>query len=108
MGTFLAVTAFRSTPASDVAEAIKEWFATDPASLTAKGASERDVAQRWRGDPRAVAAVMGAKAREVARHYRRNRKSHLFDEWAYVDLWATLGITYPHPGLAGCSPARCL
>lgn len=70
-------------------------FATDPASLAADSEPLRDVAHRWRGDPSAVAAVLGANEKEIARHYRRNRGARNYDDWAFVDLWTVLGITYP-------------
>lgn len=70
-------------------------FATNPASLATDSEPLRDVALRWRGDPRAVAAVLGANEREIARQYRRNRGARNDNDWAFVDLWTVLGITYP-------------
>ena len=57
------------------------------------------MASRWQGDPQAVAALLGCDAREIARHFERNRSSRTFDDWGFVDLWATEGITYPEPAM---------
>lgn len=70
-------------------------YATDPSYLTSDLDDSRAVARRWRGRPEAVAHHVGGSAREIARHYRRNRRSRSFDEWSFVALWAGLGILYP-------------
>jgi hypothetical protein len=76
---------------------IVDRYATDPRYLTSDLEPLRVVAPQWEGDPDAVAALLGCNARGVARHYRRNRKSRTFDDWGFVDLWATEGITYANP-----------
>ena len=43
------------------------------------------MAAQWKGDPQAVAELLGCDARAVARHYRRNRKSRTFDDWDFVE-----------------------
>ena len=75
-------------------------YATDPRFLTSQPESLDVVAARWRGDPDAVAALLGCSARDVARHYRRNRRDRTFDDWGFVALWADQGITYPDPAAA--------
>lgn len=72
-------------------------YATDPRSLVSDLEPISVVAPRWEGDPQAVAALLGCDARDVARHYKRNRRSRTFDDWGFVELWATEGITYPEP-----------
>lgn len=72
-------------------------YATDPRYLATKLEPLSVVAPRWQGDPQAVAALLGCDAREIARHYKRNRRSRTFDDWGFVGLWATEGITYPGP-----------
>lgn len=74
-------------------------YATDPRYLTSELEPLPVVAPRWQGDPQAVAALLGCDAREVARHYKRNRRGRTFDDWGFVDLWATEGITYPGPAV---------
>jgi hypothetical protein len=70
-------------------------YATDPRYLASDLEPVDVVAPRWRGDPDAVAALLGCHARDVARHYRRNRRDRTFDDWGFVALWADEGITYP-------------
>jgi len=41
--------------------------------------------------------LLGCDAHHVARHYKRNRRHRTFDDWGFVGLWATEGITYPEP-----------
>ena len=72
-------------------------YATDPRSLVSDLEPLSVVAPRWEGDPQAVATLLGCDARDVARHYKRNRRSRTFDDWGFVGLWATEGITYPEP-----------
>lgn len=50
---------------------------------------------RWRGNPEAVARHTGGSAREIARHYRRNRRSRSFDEWGFIKIWEKLDIEFP-------------
>lgn len=76
---------------------IVDRYATDPRYLASDREPLSVVAPRWQGDPQAVATLLGCDAREVARHYKRNRKSRTFDDWGFVGLWATEGITYPAP-----------
>ncbi len=70
-------------------------YATDPRYLTSDLEPLEAVAPRWQGDPGAVAALLGCNPRDVARHYRRNRRDGTFDDWGFVPLWADEGITYP-------------
>lgn len=72
-------------------------YATDPRYLATQVEPLEVVAPRWRGDPEAVAALLGCSPRDVARHYRRNRRGRTFDDWGFVSLWADEGITYPDP-----------
>jgi hypothetical protein len=72
-------------------------YATDPRYLTSDLEELSVVAARWKGDPQAVAALLGCDARAVARHYKRNRRRRTFDDWDFVELWATEGITYAPP-----------
>ncbi len=76
---------------------IVDRYATDPRYLVSDVEPLAVVAPRWEGDPQAVAALLGCDARDVARHYKRNRRSRTFDDWGFVGLWATEGITYPEP-----------
>jgi hypothetical protein len=70
-------------------------YATDPSYLVSSLDDPRAVERRWRGNPEAVASHVGSSAREIARHYRRNRLSRSFDDWNFVELWADFGILYP-------------
>jgi hypothetical protein len=65
-----------------------EWFASDLTPV-------QDVARRWAGQPEAVAHFLGVSGREIARLYRRQRSARHFDDWAFVELWRRMGITYP-------------
>ncbi|MEO5664435.1 MAG: hypothetical protein ABIR39_14235 [Nocardioides sp.] len=76
---------------------IVDRFATDARYLVSDLEPLSVVAPRWEGDPQAVATLLGCDARDVARHYKRNRRSRTFDDWGFVALWATEGITYPEP-----------
>jgi hypothetical protein len=76
---------------------IVDRYATDPRYLTSDLEPLRVVAPQWKGNPDAVAALLGRNARDVARHYLRNRRSRTFDDWGFVDLWASEGITYANP-----------
>ena len=74
-------------------------YATDPRYLSSDLEPLAVVAPRWQGDPQAVAALLDCDAREVARHYKRNRRRRTFDDWGFVDLWASEGIAYPGPAV---------
>jgi hypothetical protein len=70
-------------------------YATDASYLVSSLDDPRAIARRWRGNPEAVARYLGSSAREIARHYRRNRRSRSFDEWDFTKLWEDFGILYP-------------
>lgn len=72
-------------------------YATDPRYLTSDLEPLSVVAPRWKGDPDVVARLLGCDSRDVARHYRRNRRGRTFSDWGFVELWADEGITYPEP-----------
>lgn len=76
---------------------IVDRYATDPRYLVSDLEPLSVVAPRWEGDPQAVATLLACDARDVARHYKRNRRRRTFDDWGFVELWATEGITYPEP-----------
>jgi hypothetical protein len=75
--------------------AVVDRYATDPRYLTSTLEPLDVVAPRWQGDPDAVAALLGCSTRDIARHYRRNRRSRTFDDWGFVALWADQGIPWP-------------
>lgn len=68
-----------------------EWFASEVTPV-------KDVARRWRGRPEGLARFLGAPEPGVARLYRRQRSARHFDDWAFVELWRLMGITYPDAG----------
>jgi len=74
---------------------VRDQYATDW-RVSASGLDDpREVRHAWRGNPDEAARVLGGSARDVARHYRRNRRAWSYDDWDFVELWRECGITYP-------------